>query len=158
MTAAPDLTAPVAQEVGCSGTSIDGTCVATFFAPMLKCFHASGACQRSTGPGSATNLCFASGSKVFGIPSLGTTSEIGWMGSNSQCFMKSIVILDGAGVAHFQYIEDPVPGQLDYDEHTGNATCPDGTVVHVGTMDGCGALGILVAPWRTAMCVDGTCN
>ena len=123
---------------------------------MLACFHGSGACTKSTGPRGSINLCFADGAKVFGIPALGTNSEMGWM-APGPCFTKSIVTVDSAGVTNFQYITQNGP-QLNYDEHTGDTACPDGTVVHTGPNDGCGALAALLAPWRTAMCSDGACQ
>jgi hypothetical protein len=79
LAAPPDLAQLPVDD--CNGPPIAGTCVATFFAPMLACFQPSGACQQSTGPAGSINLCFASGSKIFGIPPLGAQSEVGWMGS-----------------------------------------------------------------------------
>jgi hypothetical protein len=136
----------------CAGTSVAGTCLQTFFAPLSTCFVPSGSCNQSV-PGVVMPIfCWSTGAE---LKQQTNASEL------------DRTFISGGVICYTEQIGGPGPqktpwwaagGQgMFYEPIGGNYDCPDGSKGNIGAnYGGCAALGALVAPDRTA-CMPGAC-
>jgi hypothetical protein len=137
----------------CAGTAVAGTCIQTFFAPLASCFPEGGACT-SEDTGSGKNLCWADGSKLIGTLGAGGVPHGVFSRNGATCYSVDVGLTGSS--ADFEVANGTT--SISYSTSTGNARCPDGTSVKLGTdFGGCAALKALLDP-SGASCTAGACH
>jgi len=152
--AAGDLGPPT---IFCDGTPVAGTCAAAFFAPVASCFVATGGCSENKSMAGGIT-CWQSGARLVATfdGAMMTTSGV-WSGPSGEC-MAGTVGTDANGNTVFTLQQGGAT--LVYNAGTGDVTCPDGSTVNIGPVEGyCPALQSVLDP-STNDCnvlLDGGC-
>lgn len=155
MTTTPDMTPPPPPPAICRGTRLENTCVATFLAPAVECFHAEGSCTRAFDGVGKLAACWASGASMqsaIDFQQLVVLSR--WTQDRNIC-LEARMVDDGQGGGIMTFRRGSATLVMD---EKGNVTCPDGSHVAMGDdFGGCDAIRALLDP-DLEVCVDGTCG
>ncbi|HXU69136.1 MAG TPA: hypothetical protein VN947_07390 [Polyangia bacterium] len=132
----------------CAGTSIAGTCIATFFAQLSECFVPKGCC-RPSGGGNSHGVTWQSGAGFYTFS--GVDGDY-YAAQNVACAFSTSGGVTPAGV---RWTLQGGSTSLTITDGTYDVTCPDGSHINVGNPAGqCAELDRLLAPFATASCMS----
>jgi hypothetical protein len=137
----------------CAGTGLAGSCVDRFFAPFTACWKGGmPPCTQQQKDLTTTVQCWPSGAQAEAqtVDLATMKKQLTWTQSGVTCM---------TGTASQSGLSLNIDGAtLAYDHKTtGDATCPDGTTVHLGVLGNPIACPALVTFLSRAACTDGTC-
>jgi hypothetical protein len=132
----------------CAGTTVEGTCLQAFFAPLMACFDASGACRQQQ-VGGERSVCFDSGARKITDYGVGQHFTRYFASSGAQCFTWN----DSSTTAENLFSAGGT--QILFIAQTGEYTCGATSGTIGANCGGCAELCALLDENRS--CADGTC-